>query len=147
MTHSSFYYCIASYVPWVILAELIINNAWKNDKKIAYKVQWLILGFVSLRLLIAVDSTYTAIILGILSILSIIVSMQYRIRCYFFVGIATLAFNILIQTKPFWGSLPWWAYLIISGFILIGLASFNEWQKKNEKKLLKDKLDKFKDWL
>lgn len=147
MTHSSFYYCIASYVPWVILAELIINNAWKNDKKIAYKVQWLILGFVSLRLLIAVDSTYTAIILGILSILSIIVSMQYRIRCYFFVGIATLAFNILIQTKPFWGSIPWWAYLIISGFILIGLASFNEWQKKNEKKLLKDKLDKFKDWL
>lgn len=73
--------------------------------------------------------------------------MQYRIRCYFFVGILALAFNILIQTKPFWGSLPWWAYLIISGSILIGLASFNEWQKKNEKKLLKDKLDKFKDWL
>lgn len=147
MTPSSFYYCIASYVPWVLLAELIINNAWKNDKKIAYKVQWLILGFVSLRLLIAVNSTYTAIILGVLSILSIIVGMQYRIRCYFFLGIATLAFNILIQTKPFWGSLPWWAYLIISGFILIGLAGFNEWQKKNEKKLLKDKLDKFKDWL
>jgi hypothetical protein len=150
MTHSSFYYCIASYLPWVLLAELIINNAWKNDKKIAYKVQWLILGLVSLRLLIAVNSTYTAIMLGILSILSIlsiIVGMQYRIRCYFFVGILALAFNILIQTKPFWGSLPWWAYLIISGFILIGLASFNEWQKKNEKKLLKDKLDKFKDWL
>lgn len=147
MIHSSFYYCIASYLPWVLLAELIINRAWKNDKIIAYKLQWLVLGFVSIGLLIAVDSTYTAIILGILTILSIIVGMQYRIRCYFFVGILALTFNILIQTKPFWGSLPWWAYLIISGFVLIGLASFNEWQKKNEKKLLKDKLYKFKDWL
>lgn len=147
MNYSSFYYCIASYLPWILLAELIINTAWKNNKKIAYNVQWLILGYVSLRLLIAVDLTSTAIILGILSILSIIVGMQYRIRCYFFVGIATLIFNILIQTKPFWGSLPWWAYLIISGFILIGLASFNEWQKKNEKNLIRNKLDKFKDWL
>jgi len=150
MNHYSFYYCIASYLPWVLLSQITINTAWKSNKKIAYNVQWLILGFVSLRLLIAVDLTYNAIypiILGILSVLSIIVGMQYRIKCYFFVGIATLVFNILIQTKPFWGSLPWWAYLIISGFILIGLASFNEWQKKNEKNLIKDKLDKFKDWL
>lgn len=150
MDRGTFYYSIAYYLPIIFISELIINKAWKNMRNQGYKVQFFIAAFIFFRLLIAtgLDNTGYSIIYGILAIISIIAGMQFKLRCYFFIGIAALVINVLIQTREFWGSLPWWAYLIISGSVLIGLASYNEWLKKNEKKLMKSKIfDKFKDWL
>jgi hypothetical protein len=146
----SFYYTLALYLPLIILSEIIINTAWKNNKKKAYAIQWVTVIFVSCGLLwtpTLINTVIYPIIVGILAAVAIITGMQYRIRCYFFVGIVTLVVNIIVQTRNLWGNMPWWTYLIFSGLILIATASFNEWQKKNDKKLIKDNIDRFKDWL
>lgn len=73
---------------------------------------------------------WDAWILGGLSLLSMVAGMQFRIKSYFFVGMGVLIFNVLYQTRPYWGNLPWWVYLLLAGLILIGIASYNEWQKQ-----------------
>lgn len=150
INHGSFYYSIAYYLPVIFISELIINKAWRDMRSKGYKVQIFIAAFIFLKLLIdaGLNNTMNSIIYGILAIISIIAGMQYKLRCYFFTGIAALIINVLIQTREYFRSLPWWAYLIISGFVLIGFASYNEWLKKNEKQLIKSKIsEKFRDWL
>ena len=100
------------------------------------------------------NTIYDAIIVGCLSLASILSGMHYRIKAYFFVGIGVLLLNVLLQTKPYWGNFPWWGYLIIAGLTLIGFASTYELQKQkkdNDKKSFlqtkKEQLIKrFKDW-
>jgi len=97
---------------------------------------------------------YDAIIVGGLSLASIISGMHYRIKAYFFVGIGVLLLNVLLQTKSYWGNFPWWGYLILAGLTLIGFASSYELQKqkkdKDKKSFLQTKkeqlIKRFKDW-
>ena len=100
------------------------------------------------------NTVYDALILGSLSLISMLAGMWLRVKAYFFVGAGVLLLNVLLQTRPFWGNLPWWGYLLIAGSILIGVASFNEWNKqkgaRGEKTLLaklkESLLMKMKNW-
>jgi hypothetical protein len=100
------------------------------------------------------NTLYDAIIIGVLSLLSIISGMQYRIKSYFFVGIGVLLLNVLLQTRPLWGNFPWWGYLVVAGLTLIGFAGFNELQKQKDgtesptflHKKKEQFRKKFKDW-
>lgn len=98
-------------------------------------IQLAILLIVATYLIIdalASNTIWDAIIIGTLSLISLIAGMFFRIKSYFFVGIGVLLLNLFIQTKPFWGNLPWWIYLILAGSTLIGIASYNEWQKQRK---------------
>lgn len=126
-------------------------------RKITDGLQWIVLIIVSFILIVdgLVSSTINdAILLGTLSLISILAGMYLRIKSYFFVGIGVLLLNVLLQTRPYWGNLPWWAYLLIAGTILIAVASYNEWYKqksaKGESTLIakwkNNFLQKMKDW-
>jgi hypothetical protein len=69
-----------------------------------------------------------------LALVSIVAGMQLRTKSYFFVGIWVLLFNVMYQTKEYWGNMPWWGYLLIAGTTLIGIASYNEWNKQRTEK-------------
>ncbi len=144
-------------LPFIVLTIFLSKKAWAEHGNTMKQIQTIVLVLVTLFIVQdALDSNtiYDAIIVGGLSLLSIIAGMHYRIKSYFFVGIAVLLLNVFLQTKPFWGNLPWWVYLIIGGATLIGFASFYEWQKQRPKKegktLLQEKKEKFlhsfKDW-
>ena len=100
------------------------------------------------------NTIYDAIIIGVLSLASIVSGMQFRIKAYFFVGISVLLLNVLLQTRPYWGNFPWWGYLIIAGLTLIGFASSYELQKQKKdsdtKSFFQRKkeqiIQKFKNW-
>jgi len=51
--------------------------------------------------------------------------------------------NVFLQTRPFWGALPWWAYLLIAGALLITVASYNEWHKQKTSKGKETLISKF----
>ena len=137
-------------LPFIALTIFLSKNAWNHFGNVMKVVQTVVLVLVTVFIVgdaIESNTIYDAIIVGGLALISIIAGMHYRIKSYFLVGIAVLLLNVFLQTKPFWGNLPWWMYLIIGGATLIGFASFYEWQKqrptKEGKTLFQEKKEKF----
>ncbi|WP_079509117.1 hypothetical protein [Mesobacillus jeotgali] len=118
------------FVVLVIFMRLIFKQRYA---KITGYIQWIVLLIVSLLLIqdgMASNTVYDALILGSLSLISMLAGMWLRVKAYFFIGAGVLLLNVIMQTRPFWGNLPWWGYLLVSGSILISVASFNEWNKQ-----------------
>ncbi|MHC0037073.1 hypothetical protein [Pseudoneobacillus sp. C159] len=142
----------------LLLMMIFIRAAWKNKyDQITSQMQWAVLVMTALLLIqdgLASSTIYDAIILGTLSLVSILVGVFFRIKSYFLVGTGVLLLNVILQTRPYWGNMPWWAYLLIGGSILIIVASSNEWHKqkvaKGEatyfSKLMEKFIRKWKEW-
>lgn len=144
-------------LPFIALIIFIRLSLKDKFRKFTSSLQWGILVIASLVLIVdahASSTIFDAIILGTLALISLLAGMFLRVKSYFFVGSGVLLLNVLLQTRPFWGHLPWWAYLLFAGSILIAVASYNEWHKqkvaKGEKPLLSNWKNKFmkrmKDW-
>jgi hypothetical protein len=144
-------------LPFVALAIFARSIFKERSNQITSYIQWAILIMVSLLLIqdgLESNTVYDALILGSLSLISMLAGMWLRVKAYFFVGAGVLLLNVLLQTRPFWGNLPWWGYLLVAGSILISVASFNEWNKqkgaRGEKTLLvklkESFLMKMKNW-
>ncbi|MEH7352103.1 hypothetical protein V7150_00800 [Neobacillus drentensis] len=144
-------------LPLIILVIFIRQSLKGRYANITKALQWGVLLIVSLLLIqdgLASNTIYDAIILGTLSLLSMMAGMFLQIKSYFFVGSGVLLLNVFLQTRPYWGNMPWWVYLLIAGLILITVASFNEWHKQKTQKgektfisILKEKvIDKIKKW-
>lgn len=128
----------------IAAVTVLANKLWTDSQK---QIDWMkrinafviVLSAFILLKDVAMDN-YLAdrLILGILSLVAIIIGMQLKQKIYLSTGIIALACNILIQTKQLWLSIPWWGYLLIAGLMLIGLASYNEKRKNNDKVILKD---------
>ncbi|MBB6446692.1 hypothetical protein [Bacillus benzoevorans] len=144
-------------LPYIALTIFLSRRTWQDYKQVMTLAQTIVLVIVTIILVLDAlksNTIYDAIIIGVLSLASIIGGMQYRIKSYFFVGIAVLLLNVLLQTRPFWGNFPWWGYLVIAGLTLIGFAGFNELQKQKKdtdsksffQKKKEQWIKKFKDW-
>ncbi|MGM0900979.1 MAG: hypothetical protein ACQEXB_07730 [Bacillota bacterium] len=127
----------ALVLPWIVLVvflQIILKGRWKQT---ANYIQWAVLLIVSLLLVqdgLASSTIYDALILGSLSLIAMLAGMWLRVKAFFFVGSGVLLLNVFLQTRPFWGNLPWWGYLLIVGTLLITVASFNEWNKQKAAK-------------
>lgn len=75
----------------------------------------------------------------------IILSYIKKYGMLFCVTIITIILNVLLLTREFWLSIPWWIYLLLIGSILITFAIRNEANEKSSItdtiKGLKDKID------
>ena len=124
-------------LPFIILIIFIRRCLKGRYAEITKAVQWGVLLVVSLLLIqdgLKSNTIYDAIIVGTLSLLSLLAGMFLQIKSYFFVGAGVLLLNLFLQTRPYWGNMPWWFYLLIAGLILITVASFNEWNKQKVNK-------------
>ncbi|MFD2923338.1 hypothetical protein [Halobacillus naozhouensis] len=140
-------------LPLIGVLVFLRQHTWPGYKKVMNHVQLgLLLGISAFLVVDAIWShtIWDAWIIGSLSLISLIVGMQLRIKSYFFVGAGVLIFNVIYQTRPYWGNLPWWVYLLLSGLLLIGIASYNEWQKQKDHKPLEEMVKRifsaFKKW-
>lgn len=141
-------------LPFIALTVFLGNRTWKEKESMMKKIEWVVVIFVGALLMqdaMNSHTIYDAYIMGILSLSAIVFGFIYRIKSYFLTGTVILFLNVLIQTRPLWGSMPWWAYLIISGSVLIGVGSYNEWRKQKGspegKKTIKEKaLESWKTW-
>ncbi|KAB8139382.1 hypothetical protein F9U64_00890 [Gracilibacillus oryzae] len=141
-------------MPIIILSILLSRRTWREYQRIMANVQTVILVFITVYLIadaIQSNTVWDALIVGTLSIVSLLAGMKFQIRSYLFIGLGTLLFNVIYQTKPYWGNMPWWGYLLIAGLTLIIIASYNEWkkQRKADNKLakkIKNMLAQLKEW-
>ncbi|MCM3575029.1 hypothetical protein M3172_17675 [Mesobacillus subterraneus] len=135
-------------LPFVALAIFSRSIFKERSNQITSSIQWAVLVMVSLLLIqdgLDSNTVYDALILGSLSLISMLAGMWLRVKAYFFVGAGVLLLNVVMQTRPFWGNLPWWGYLLIAGSILISVASFIEWNKQKGTKGEQTFLIKLKD--
>lgn len=124
-------------LPWIALAIFIKSVAGEAHQKHMNYMQWAVLVVVALLLVqdgLAGNTVYDAVIVGTLSLASMIGGMYSKQKSFFFVGAGVLLLNLFLQTRPFWGAMPWWVYLLIAGSILIAIASYNEWHKQKTSK-------------
>lgn len=122
-------------LPWLAMTIGLSLKTWKSYNKVMNYIQLAILLIVTAYLIgdaLISNTIWDAIIIGSLSLVSVLSGIHYEKKSYFFVGVGTLLLNVFIQTRPYWGNLPWWVYLLIAGFTLIGIASFTEWQKEKK---------------
>ncbi|TKC18810.1 hypothetical protein [Robertmurraya kyonggiensis] len=123
----------AYVLPFIMLLIYLQFCLKGKYKEVVTYLQWGILLVVSGVLIIdglETSTIYDALIVGGLSLASLLAGVFLKIKSYFFVGSGVLLLNVFLQTRPYWGNLPWWAYLLIAGSILIGVASSNEWNKQ-----------------
>ncbi|MCA1037962.1 hypothetical protein LCM00_00450 [Bacillus infantis] len=121
---------VLPFIAEIILIRLILKGRFAD---LISKVQWAVLAVSAILLVedaLAGSTIQDALIIGMLSLLSIFGGLIWKIKSYFFTGFAVLLLNVLMQTRPFWGNLPWWAYLLIAGSLLIAAASYYEWNKQ-----------------
>ncbi|MDM5316244.1 hypothetical protein QUF49_09585 [Fictibacillus sp. b24] len=139
-------------LPWISISYVITRKTWKVPERTANLIQYFLLGIIGIILMIDAMQSYQimdAIILGTLSFISIIYGFISKQKSYFFTGLIILLLNVLIQTRPYWGNMPWWVYLLLTGILLIGFASFNEYKKQKgiDSPPIKDIiLSKWKNW-
>ncbi|MEC5423964.1 hypothetical protein QGM71_10725 [Virgibacillus sp. C22-A2] len=120
-------------LPWVILIIFLKRVTADSHKTLVNSIQWAVLVIVALLLIqdgMASNTIYDALIVGTLSLASILGGMKYQLKSFFLIGVGVLLLNVFLQTRPYWGNLPWWIYLLIAGSILITVASYNEWHKQ-----------------
>lgn len=141
-------------LPILILSILLATRTWKDKKQVMNHVQTVILVVITVYLIydaIQSGTIWDALIIGTLSLAAFLLGMKFQIKSYFFVGLGTLLFNVIYQTRPYWGNMPWWGYLLIVGLLLITIASFNEWQKQRESEgklmqFMKKIMARLKEW-
>lgn len=139
------------FVLPLVVAVIYLQRCFAGKyQRVTTRIHWAILIFVSLALIqdgLESSTVYDAIILGTLSLVSMLSGMLLKVKSYFLVGSGVLLLNVFLQTRPLWGNMPWWVYLLIAGSILISVASYNEWHKQKTAKgerttltILKNKL-------
>ena len=84
------------------------------------------------------------IIVGTASIGIFIFAFIRRTRLWFILGIVAMISIAVYLSLEFWSTLVWLVYLLVSGSILIVMASINEWGKRHNKDGKKKRF--FEEW-
>ena len=84
------------------------------------------------------------IIVGTAAIGIFIFSFIRRLRLWFILGIVSMVSIAIYLSVAFWSTLVWLIYLLVSGSILIVMASVNEWGKRHNKDGKKKRF--FEEW-
>lgn len=123
----------ARLLPLLPLAILLTHKTWSMSHKLRESLELLVLLVIAgvlFKDILIYDYFTDALIMGVLSLVCLAVGLHVQRKTYFSVGAGSLVLNGIIQTRSFWQSLPWWAYLLLAGLILIGLASYTELRKR-----------------
>ena len=84
------------------------------------------------------------IIVGTAAIGIFIFAFIRRLRLWFILGIVSMVSIAIYLSVAFWSTLVWLIYLLVSGSILIVMASINEWGKRHNKDGKKKRF--FEEW-
>lgn len=71
-----------------------------------------------------------SIVIALVCILLFVYSAKKENQFLLKESVISVAVILLIQTADFWGSLPWWVYLLIVGLFFLGWAVLRELKKK-----------------
>lgn len=131
-------YTAVSMLGYVILSIVLLRTILNKYIKDSYILEYIIFSSIYLVAITMYKSELDAMLFVLFIVLIMIFSYCKKYSEMFIIsGFAILA-NILLLTRKFWFSIPWWVYLLVIGTILILFGIRNEVVEKDKKiRLLK----------
>ncbi|MHC1685395.1 MAG: hypothetical protein AB6733_21050 [Clostridiaceae bacterium] len=120
-------------LPWIVFVIYASKKIWNSEFEFMRYIEIIVLilvSFILLKDILLYSYLADVLILCSLSLVSIIIGMQLKLKTYLYVGSGTIILTVLLKTRHFWGNLPWWVYLLIIGLVLLSFASLTEMKKK-----------------
>ena len=114
---------MAILISLVIIRKHQINNLFLG----------IALPIVLLSVIWKIDIA-VALFVGIIALIMIIfgaIKKEYKVL--YVEGIVFTIMNVIIQLSSLWGEIPFYTYLLIGGFVLIGIVTIKELRKTNSK--------------
>ncbi|WP_028517287.1 hypothetical protein [Ruminococcus flavefaciens] len=133
----------------IALSGLAIRFIWRKFETTAKNFSQIIFIFTFVSLLIdaiVFDTAANTIFVMTIMILVLIISIISRSKTWFITAAASLFTITVYATREYLMALNWWIYLFIAGVVLIGLASVNEYLKKNNETLKTSVAKRFSGW-
>ena len=138
-------YALFSKGYYLLLTLLFTRTIIKKDNKSDdYKIlEYFFFIAINIITIGSYTSEFDGILFVSLLVLITIGSYIFKFGPAFICSIVFIIINVLLLTRAFWLSIPWWIYILIIGSILIAFAIRNE-LNENNKKGIKKKIEKFK---
>lgn len=110
----------------------LLNITVLKEHKHKMIINIILLSLIILSM-IFIQSLVIGLFVGILSLILIFVSFKFKEYNYiFYIGIVSAIINIVVQLNEQLRTIPYWAYLLFSGLLLIGIVTYIE--LKNQRK-------------
>ena len=79
-------------------------------------------------------NTLQGIVLGIVAILFVLLGYRSdKMWSFYYTGIVVTILNLWQQLKDVWSKIPFWAYMLLAGLLLVGFVTYQEYSgRKNE---------------
>ena len=115
---------IGIYILWVpLITRLIIRKYSTEACKI---IEYIANIIINMWAFFSYTSEYDGLLFVLLLVMVVIVSYCVKFGPVFLVSICSIIINVLILTREFWLTIPWWIYVLLIGIILISFAVYNE---------------------
>ncbi len=132
-----------------IFGYLLFNTCFKKDDENLNLIKYISYGLVYIWAIVSYYNIIDGMISVAIMIAIVIISYLGKDSSIVLINLVAIIINSFGLTREFWLSIPWWIYLLVVGFVLIGFAIINEAREKDNKiklssviKSIKDKIEK-----
>lgn len=134
---------VGSYLILLLISTRTILKKYTYSYK---RFEYTLSSLINLIALVNYTSEMDGIIYVMYLTLLVIISYIYKYGPIFIVSLIFILLNVIILTRTFWFSIPWWFYILLVGSILVEFAIYNEIKEKKDNKV-KDKMESLKNSL
>ena len=126
---------LGSFIVFYVICSRDIIAKHTNSYKVFEYIVLIILNFAAIGSFI--DEADGMLFVGLLLVLCILGYVK-KWGPIFITSLIFILINMIILTRMFWLSIPWWVYLLLVGSILIGFAIRNEMVEKKDSNKIKE---------
>jgi hypothetical protein len=136
-----------NYLGFIVFGILLLRNVVKDLFKDYKLLEYAYFAILYLYALINYINEIDGMIFVFFVIVFVIYSYKKKYGPAFFTSGVAIVVNAFMLTRTFWFSIPWWIYMLVVGSALIVFAVKNELNEQKHRKMLKDKVKAFKDYM
>ena len=137
--------CLFRFLPYMVWLLLVTRTVIKKYDISSCKIlEYLGFIFINFLAFVSYDSEADGMLFVFALAIFVMVSYILKFGPTFIICLISILINVLLLTREFWLSLPWWLYILVIGTILVLFSINNEIHQKKEKSIiskLKDKVD------
>lgn len=116
------------YFVWIICITRNIVKKYSNDYKVFEYISLVLINIIAIS---GFTDEMDGLVFVLLLTILVIIGYVLKYGPVFLISLIFILVNILLLTREFWLSLPWWLYILLIGAILISFAVYNELKDKN----------------
>ena len=129
------------YIVYLLIISRDILKKYINDYKV---LEYIASSFIYFITLFMYNSEFDGLLFVMFVVIIVMICYMYKFGPLLVVSLIAIVLNILLLTREFWLSIPWWIYILLIGSLLVAFAIYNEIKLKKDNDI-KDKIKELKD--